>query len=479
LLHRIPGGFTTEARNPRKVTEEDKLKTISRTLHVMASALAVLACLSCATPPAAAPSRHLTLARDAARWLRATAIVEGDTTAWRAVPDSKAAPRADLYYGTSGVALFFLELYKATGDEADRAMAERGARWLIARAKADGDGFCWEVPDDDGKIVHDPGLYTGASGIGAAFLDLHRHLKVDAYRRYAAGAAAWVAARPIGEWKKYDIIYGAAGAALFLVRASRELGEPRFLQAAVRLGEHLIACAMREKEGIRWRMSETWERLYPNFSHGTSGIAYALATLHAATKDERFLAAARQAADWLAAHRLKTDAGAVWHRHEPDATGLYYVGWCHGPAGTARLFRELGRVTGDRAWGRWVDDCARWVMTCGAPEKPLSGFWNVSQCCGSAGVGDFLADMYVLTRDEKYRQRAEAYVEDIVRRASPGEPGLKWVQAENRVSPKEVFAQAGYAQGAAGIGLFFLKMHAIGGGMPGRRLLVLPDSPFE
>ncbi|MCI0342246.1 MAG: hypothetical protein L0216_14065 [Planctomycetales bacterium] len=437
--------------------------------------LGLMAGSSCAAAPAPAPSRHLALAQEAAAWLRANAVTEGDAATWRAVPESAAPPRGDLYYGTAGVVLFFLELYRATGDEDDRAMAERGARWLLSQARPAGDGLCWSVPDDDGKPVLDPGLYTGASGIGAAFLELHRGLRHDDYRRAAAGAAAWVAARPIEEWTKYDIIYGAAGAALFLVRASRELGEPRFLAAAVRIGEHLVARAMRDSDGLRWRMSETWDRLYPNFSHGTSGVAYALAVLYEATRDERFLAAARQATDWLAAHRQKTDAGSAWHRHEPDATDLYYVGWCHGPAGTARLFRQLRRATGDPAWDSWVDGCSRWVLASGAPEKPQPGFWNVSQCCGTAGLGEFLAEMYLLTRDERYRRRAEACVEDLVRRATPGRPGFKWVQAENRVSPNEVFAQAGYGQGAAGIGLFFLKMHAL---EAGRRLPALPDSPF-
>jgi lantibiotic modifying enzyme len=418
-------------------------------------------------------------ARKCAEWLRAVAVRDGEALAWRAVPESSAPPRADLYYGTAGVVLFFLELHKATGDEGDRDTAGRGARWLLAQAKEEGGGLHWLVPDDNGKPVADAGLYTGASGIGAAFLELHRHLGGEEYRRAALGAATWVASRPVEAWTVYDIIGGAAGAALFLVRASRELGAPRLLEAAARLGDHLIAVATREKEGLRWRMSATWNRLYPNFSHGTSGVAYALAAIYAATKEERFLAAAKQGAEWLAARRAKSDAGAVWHRHEPDATELYYVGWCHGPAGTARLFRQLHRATGEPAWDRWVGDCARWVMGCGAPEKALPGFWNVSQCCGSAGVGDFLADLYLATRDESYRRRAGAYVDDLLRRAAPGDPGLKWIQAENRVSPKEVFAQTGYAQGAAGIGIFFLKMHAADGGMPGRRPLVLPDSPFN
>ena len=55
--------------------------------------------------------------------------------------------------------------------------------------------------------------------------------------------------------------------------------------------------------------------------------------------------------------------------------------------------------------------------------------------------------------------------------------GMKWVQAENRVSPEDVTAQTGLMQGASGIGLWLLRLDADARGEP-RSGFTLPDSPF-
>ena len=56
------------------------------------------------------------------------------------------------------------------------------------------------------------------------------------------------------------------------------------------------------------------------------------------------------------------------YRHTPDATDLYYYAWCHGPAGTSRLFYRLYQITGDRSWmgsfasKTWVQALAWFVI---------------------------------------------------------------------------------------------------------------------
>ena len=49
---------------------------------------------------------------------------------------------------------------------------------------------------------------------------------------------------------------------------------------------------------------------------------------------------------------------AVFH-HEPDGEDLFYLGWCHGPVGTARLFYRLHQATGDRQWRDWFHPLRR------------------------------------------------------------------------------------------------------------------------
>ena len=226
-------------------------------------------------------------------------------------------------------------------------------------------------------------------------------------------------------------------------------------------------------------MDGTAAQLLPNFSHGTAGVAYFLATLYQATKDRAFLDAALAGASYLKAI-AKTDGDVclIFH-HEPDAAGrsLYYLGWCHGPAGTARLWYRLWQATGDRAWLDWASRSARAIVTSGIPDRATPGFWNnVGVCCGSAGVAEFFLARHRATGDAASLAFARRVSDRILATATRDAAGIRWPHAEHRTRPTEIAAQAGWMQGAAGIGAWFLHLDAFErGASPPIRL---PDSPF-
>ena len=104
-------------------------------------------------------------------------------------------------------------------------------------------------------------------------------------------------------------------------QAALERAHARDLAAAA--GRRLIAQAMPAEGGLKWAMTPAKPtRLYPNFSHGTAGIAYFLATLHQETKDRAFLDPALAGARYLLkVARTEGDQCLVFH-HEPEADGL-------------------------------------------------------------------------------------------------------------------------------------------------------------
>ena len=118
-------------------------------------------------------------------------------------------------------------------------------------------------------------------------------------------------------------------------------------------------------------------------------------------------------------------------------------------------------MTKDATWDTWVDKSARALLESGIPDKLTPGFWNnVSQCCGSAGVGQFFLDLHRTRANDRYFAFARHMTEDLLRRGTRDEKGLRWIQAEHRVQPKLLIAQTGYMQGAAGIGMWLLRMDA-------------------
>ena len=125
----------------------------------------------------------------------------------------------------------------------------------------------------------------------------------------------------------------------------------------------------------------------------------------------------------------------------------------------------------------WVTKSANGILTSGVPEQRTPGFWNnVSQCCGDAGVAEFFLDLYSVTKDSTYRAFTMRMTADLLDRSTHDTQGTRWVQAENRIEPNKLVAQTGYMQGAAGIGMWFLRLDAVERGRT--PFIHFPDSPW-
>ena len=82
-----------------------------------------------------------------------------------------------------------------------------------------------------------------------------------------------------------------------------------------------------------------------------------------------------------------------------------------------------------------------------------------------------------IRREQEYLDMTQRVATRLRAAATRAGDGLKWIQAEHRVRPHEVFAQTGLMQGAAGVGMFFARLDAYEQGrMPFVRL---PDTPFD
>jgi lantibiotic modifying enzyme len=393
---------------------------------------------------AAILSTYITVAQDAARWIDAQPALPADAA-------------TTLYYGTPGSVLFDLNLYEATGDSKYIDHARRGGDELLKLVESS----------------NDTGLYDGIAGPGYALIELW---KTTHDAKYRDGALRTVQRLSKLEAPTLDIISGSAGTGLFLLYASRELHDAQALSLARCEADRLLALRAAESVGVSWA-DPLFEKVYPNFSHGTAGAAYFLATMYMATKDRRYLDAALAGGRHLISIATTTGNECLIYHHTPGGENLYYLGWCHGPAGTARLFYRLYQATGDHAWLRWVDRAAQSIIDSGIPDKHTPGFWNnVSVCCGSAGVARFFLDLYRVRHDRRYLDFAKHVTATLLAGATRDSNGTRWPQAENRVSPNEIAAQTGWMQGAAGIASVLLDLDAVERGKSPR--ITLPDSPF-
>lgn len=431
-----------------------------------AATLLIVTILSVA-PLHSAVRPHLDAALAAEHWISASAIRAGRGTVWPADPRDAKTVSYDLYSGAPGVVLFYTELYRSTGDARYRAALLQGADALVAALDSE----------------KESGLYTGIAGIGFALAEASKATKSPKLKDAALRCAQLLRERAnktgagVAWNDTTDIISGSAGTGLFLLYMAREFGDAASRDTAIQTGLRLIELARPENGGLKWAMDPSFPRLMPNFSHGTAGVAYFLATLYQETKRKEFLDAALAGARYLQSiAETGGDICLIFH-NEPEGKSLYYLGWCHGPVGTARLWYRLHQATGDRAWLGWLEKSARAILTSGIPEKQTPGFWNnVSVCCGSAGVAEFFLETYRVTRKPEYLEFSKRVTADLLARATRDAGGMRWVQAEHRVRPELLVAQTGYMQGAAGIGMWLLHLDAFERGK--KSWIRLPDSPF-
>lgn len=436
-------------------------------------------------------SSFLSAAFAAEAWMRNHELRTESGLAWPVAPEVSDDSSTGLYHGSCGGILFLLALHHATADDAAEFHYMRDAR-LAA------DELIRQLPAGSDQQP-ECGLYTGLAGIGFTLQQVADATDEDKYMAAARDCleiikrSAQVIEQPgrTGDrpgavrWNdSTDIISGTAGIGLYLLNAAQQSGDPEALRLAVAAGEGLLQQAEQTPAGLSWKMSPGYVRDMPNFSHGTAGVAYFLCQLSQHSGDKRFLDAAIAGAEHLQSIANHEHDGLCIYHHSPDGENLYYLGWCHGPPGTARLFYTLGKATGDQRWHDHVHAAARSVMKSGIPAQRTAGFWNNSgMCCGDAGVAEFFLELSLVYDRPEYRafalQLAEHVLLQAIRsdgQAATDDEQLRWRHAENRTQPDKLSAQTGYMQGSAGIGIMLLRMHAAqnGAGQPVR----LPDAPY-
>jgi lantibiotic modifying enzyme len=416
------------------------------------------------------PRPALDAATAAARWIARQTIETEHGVTWPPVVlergPGERGPETSLYSGAPGVVLFLLALEAAGGGAEWGRLGRRGADELVAELPANAQGI-------------DAGLWTGVGGVGFALLEAGRFTGAARYSAGAVRAAELLHA--VAERTEHgvrwsdvnDVIGGAAGTGFFLLRAARDLNRPEDAALAARAGRHLIAIADAVDGGLDWPMTPAYARRMPNFSHGTAGVATFLAALYEATGDEAFRDAAIAGARHVLALAVNTDGALRVPHHLPGGEDLFYLGWCHGPAGTQRLFRALAAATGAAEWSEHAEACARTLAKSGLPAARSAGYWNnVGPCCGAAGI----AEVFLARGSDEDLAFARALLDDVLARGTRVADTLHWVQAEHRVQPEPLQAQTGFMQGAAGIGLALLHLDAVERGLPPP--VRFPDDPF-
>ncbi|MGW4567330.1 lanthionine synthetase LanC family protein [Streptomyces sp. NPDC004561] len=372
------------------------------------------------------------------------------------VASGPAKDRDSLYAGIAGLAPVLAEIAQY--------------RELTAREQALATGIVTRL-SAQAEDRTEPSLYDGLAGDAMALRLLAPGEETTPLRRLAglATSVGWkttLAFEPGSDAPLTDIIMGTAGVVMTAVWSDSE-----FTKAiATTGGEALLRAADRTEAGLDWAMTPTTEWRAPNYSHGTAGVAAALAVAGAALDRNDFVEAAVEGARHVLSVGSLDDGGfVVPHTIPPSRREVEPVTytWCHGPAGTSHLFTALAHAGVTEVGGFDVGElrrrCLTSILTSGLPERLRPGFWdNDGRCCGTAGVGDVLLDAAQDCREPARRETlmraAHTMGDALVERAIRDEQGARWRFLEHRKDPPLLPPGTAWMQGAAGIAAYLLRL---------------------
>ncbi|WP_051217345.1 type 2 lanthipeptide synthetase LanM family protein [Paenibacillus assamensis] len=236
---------------------------------------------------------------------------------------------ASLYDGVMGVALFYAYLADVTGIDKYKSIASAclntGYRFIHA----------------EGAVKTVSAFYGYASFI---YVLLHLGHLWDKPELIQQAEQLVERMEPLIEKDvMYDLLSGNAGAIVVCLRLYSMTGSEKALRAAVRCGEHLLSEVKELEVGCGWSFDiKAGHEPIAGLSHGSAGIAWALAELSEATGDKRYVETAARTIEFErtlfdASIGNWSDTRFVEKRQE---LGLGTpVQWCHGAAGIA-----LGRL---------------------------------------------------------------------------------------------------------------------------------------
>ncbi|MEW2400906.1 lanthionine synthetase LanC family protein [Streptomyces sp. NPDC046862] len=409
---------------------------------------------------------------DEGPWLPEAVTEDGQDTVMTDDGQDMVVPAKDrdtLYAGIAGLAPVLAEI----GRYRELSASERTlATGIVTRLSAQAQAL--------GRT--EPSLYDGLAGDAMALKLLAPGEESIPLRRLAdlATPEGWkttVDFEPGSDAPLNDIIMGTAGVVLTAVWAGGEFAEA----IATTGGEALLRVADRTEAGLDWGIAADTQWRAPNYSHGTAGVAAALAVAGAALRREDFVeAAVRGAQHVLSVGSLEGGGFIVPHTIPPSKREVEPVTytWCHGPAGTSHLFAALSHAGVTEVAGLDVGElrqrCLTSILTSGVPERLRPGFWdNDGRCCGTAGVGDVLLDAAqdCAARDrgatatatatataETLLRAARTMGDALVERAVRDEAGARWRFLEHRKDPPLLPPGTTWMQGAAGIAAYLLRL---------------------
>lgn len=317
-----------------------------------------------------------------------------------------------------------ISIYKKNDTESYLAAALDVEKWIRKNEVKKDFGKAWKISsgagsqegDDLAKKMTDRSIYSGAAGVGYFYVQLYEATGDKKYLEQAIAAGEYLLNTYYPELgKKPGIHGGLSGEGLFAELLYTKTGEQKYRDYAVKAGDVIYEQAIKENDFIHWEG-------IPDYMGDGSAIAYWL-YLYNLTKDEKYIAYAKQHLDYIITFHTKKDDGTVFwkffdiHNYFPELPeGGLLPNFAHGTAGIVYLLTKYYQVTKDEKYFELAKAGFDFLLNIAInkddasivpylylenADKPFDVFY-LSMCHGPVGDAIVAKELYKVTNDEKY-----------------------------------------------------------------------------
>lgn len=353
-------------------------------------------------------------------------------------------PYNSLLGGNGGIALFYIYLYKATGNENfyDKAsdiiereiekMAEGNNRYDFGSGDT---GFLW-------MLLHCKNENLISLPDGFIEEDM-----IDMIKSYS-----------ISYLKEgyFDYFYGGLSACMFALEDGSDESKD-FLKSVIYLLEDI---SIKEENGRYWPGTFFTKKDEPNkeinfgLAHGIPSIISILSKINEiGIEQEKCTQLLTEAITYLYANKFSNKISLF-----PSAikkgieTPNSRLAWCYGDLGIAMSIWQAGKSTKNK---EWQNEALEIMEHASQRRKPVSSIVKDACIChGSAGIGLIFYRFYIETSLEQYKESAYYWFDETLKMAkhSDGVAGFK-----NWTPDRGLINNIGLLEGTSGIGLALIS----------------------
>jgi hypothetical protein len=323
-------------------------------------------------------------------WLMKMAEEESDTYKW---PFSE---KEQLFFPLDNMTINLLlaYLYRATTNNLYFNFYTKGERWVWKqKIEISPSAFCWPKEENSGPVYVAITEY-GTAGVGLLFLGIYKLTRDSLARKCAIGAAEWlkeIAFKPFpggAYWPRlvaddgktpldtrWEVgwCWGSAGICYFLYKMYQEFGIVSYKELADSGLNWLTRKAVKENGGYKWpRRKGEREKYLTTWGKGAASIGYVFLLGYQISGKEEYLEMAKGAAEWLISQATPTENNGYKWLDEQATPPRYDTRWCKGAPPISLFFAELWKETGKEKYLPFALGAYRWLESIKV-EDPIAG----------------------------------------------------------------------------------------------------------